>query len=218
MALYKQGILGAFRNKVGTVVGRIWRSGKFVMAGLPQTHSKTATNAQLLIQARFKAIGNLAGAFLSATNLGLKNMFLKRGSTQAGEFVRLNWNNVQATTPDSVTIDYAEIEVSRGSLTGVQFGTADFDTPNQVEVAFTTNEEVDGTSLLDKVYLFVYCPDTQAGILSAPVARSVQSTSLMVPSFWGGMKVHVWGFVVGADNNTKGKVSNSVYIGSGNIS
>lgn len=81
---------------------------------------------------------------------------------------------------------------------------------NWEEVAFDTKEEIDKTSLDDQVYLFVYCPDTKGGILSAPVKRSVKSISIMVPSYWGGMKVHLWGFTLGGDIFNAGLTSDSV--------
>lgn len=215
MALYKNGILGAYRNKVGTVVGRIWR-GRDVVAAMPKSMHNPNTDPQKKIRSRFAVIGRLAASFLNALNIGLHNIYMKRQSTAIGEFVRLNWDAVTAAG-ETVTIDYSSVKIAKGNLVGVMFGTADFDTPQQVEVSFESNEEADGTSLDDKVYLLVYCPDADAAILSAPVKRSAHSVSLMVPAYWGGMKVHLWGFAQGDGMTNKGKISNSTYIGSGNI-
>lgn len=219
MALYKNGILGAYRNKVGTVVGRIWR-GKDVVAAMPKSMHNPNTDPQKKIRSRFAVIGRLAASFLNALNIGLHNIYMKRQSTAIGEFVRLNWDAVTAAG-ETVTTDYSKIKVAKGNLVGVMFGTANFDTPQQVTVSFESNEEADGTSLDDSVYLMVYCPDADAAILSAPVKRSAKSVSLMVPAYWGSMTVHLWGFVKGNGmtnmGNNRGKISNSIYIGSGNI-
>lgn len=219
MALYKNGILGAYRNKVGTVVGRIWR-GKDVVAAMPKSMHNPNTDPQKKIRSRFAVIGRLAASLLNALNIGLHNIYMKRQSTAIGEFVRLNWDAVTAAG-DTITTDYSSIKVAKGNLVGVMFGTADFDTPQQVEVSFESNEEADGTSLDDKVYLLVYCPDVDAAILSAPVKRSANSVSLMVPAYWGGQTVHLWGFTKGDGmtnmGDNRGKISNSTYIGSGNI-
>lgn len=216
MATINRGILDGFFGKVGTVVGSFWKGTPVMRAYVRRIHD-SKNNSQLLVRARFTAISDLASAFLSAIRLGLHNDASRSRTTEANVFVKKNWEAVQATTVDSVTIDYADLEVANGSLPGVQFGTADFDTPQQVEVAFDTNEEIDKTSLDDQVYLFVYCPDSKGGILSAPVKRSVKSISIMVPSYWGGMKVHLWGFTLGGDIFNAGLTSDSVYIGSGNI-
>lgn len=219
MALYKNGILGAYRNKVGTVVGRIWR-GKDVVAAMPKSMHNPNTDPQKKIRSRFAVIGRLAASLLNALNIGLHNIFMKRQSTAIGEFVRLNWDAV-TMAGDTVTTDYAKIKVAKGNLVGVLFGTADFETPQQVEVSFESNEEADGTSLDDEVYLLVYCPDADAAILSAPAKRSGHSVSLMVPAYWGGMTVHLWGFTKGNGmtntGDNRGKISNSTYIGKGNI-
>lgn len=216
MATINRGILDGFFGKVGTVVGSFWKGIPVMRAYVRRIHDRK-NNSQLLVRARFTAISDLASAFLSAIRIGLRNAASNSHTTEANVFVKKNWNAVQATTVDSVTIDYADLVVSKGALTSVQFGTAQFDTPQQVDVAFDSNEEVDGTSLDDLVYLFVYCPDTKGGILSAPVKRSVKSISLMVPSYWNGMKVHLWGFTLGGDLFNAGTLSDSSYIGSGNI-
>ena len=215
MALYKNGILGAYRNKVGTVVGRIWR-GKDVVAAMPKSMHNPNTDPQKKIRSRFAVIGRLAASLLNALNIGLHNIYMKRQSTAIGEFVRLNWDAVTAAG-DTVTTDYSKIKVAKGNLVGVLFGTADFDTPQQIEVSFESNEEADGTSLDDEVYMIVYCPTVDAAILSAPVRRSAHSVNLMVPAYWGGMSVHLWGFTVGKNITNKGKISNSTYIGTGTI-
>lgn len=216
MGLYKNGILGAYRNKVGTVVGRIWR-GKDVVAAMPKSMHNPNTEPQKSIRNRFAVIGALAGTFLSAINIGLHNIFMKRQSTAAGEFVRLNWDAV-TEAGGTITTDYSSIKIAKGSLVGVLFGAADFDTPATVTAQFASLEQADGTSLDDKVYLMVYCPEADAAVLGDPVARAANHASLMVPPSWGGMRVHVWGFVAGGGMNNKGKISNSVYIGSGTIS
>ena len=217
MALYKLGILGAFRNKVGNVVGRIWRPGKYVIAAMPSRYRDANTTEQQIIRVRFKCLGTLAAAFLSAITPGLKSVFSRRKSTAVAEFVRLNWDAVTATTVDSVSVDYADLIIAQGPLTSVQFGAPNFDTPNTVTVGYATNEEVENTDLTDKVYAFVYCPDAKCGVMSAPVARSIKTISVTVPAYWNGMKVHIWGFTVGNGANNKGKISNSDYIGTGNI-
>ena len=215
MALYKNGILGAYRNKVGTVVGRIWR-GKDVVAAMPKSMHNPDTEPQKKIRSRFAVIGRLAASLLNALNIGLHSIYMKRQSTAIGEFVRLNWDAV-----DTSTVDYDKIKVAKGNLVGVLFGSPDFDTPQQIEVSFESNEEADGTSLDDKVYLLVYCPQADAAILSAPVKRSAHSVSLMVPAYWGGMIAHLWGFTQGDGmtnmGDNRGKVSNSTYIGKGTI-
>lgn len=217
MATINRGILDGFFGKVGTVVGSFWKGIPVMRAYVRHIHDRKNTSQQL-VRARFATLSEMTSAFLSAIRIGLHNDASLCQTTEGNVFVRKNWGAVQATTPDAVTVDYADLTVAHGSLTNVQFGSAQFDNPQQVDVTFETLEEVEGTSLDDLVYLFVYCPDAKGGVMAAPVKRSVKRISLMVPAIWNGMKVHVWGFTLGNGFSNAGAMSNSTYIGSGNIS
>jgi len=216
MATINRGILDGFFGKVGTVVGSFWKGIPVMRAYVRHIHDRKGA-PQLLIRARFATINGLASSFLSAIRIGLRDAAAKSRTTEGNVFVKKNWGAVQASTVDSVTVDYADLLVAQGALTGVQFGTPSFDTPQRVAVGFDSNEECEKTSLDDEVYVFVYCPDMKSGVLATPVKRSVKSISVMVPTCWNGMKVHVWGFTLGAGLDTLGEVSDSAYIGSGNI-
>ena len=220
MGKMKMGILGDFRNKIGTVVGQRWRAGQYTTRAYVKDVRNPNTAKQQLWRARFKTLGTLGTEFQVATELGFRAILDKKPTTAIGEFVRRNKEAVHANTVDSVTIDYADLVIAHGGLTNVRFGTPQFDTPQQVDVSFADNMGSGiYTSLDDLVYLFVYCPDAKCGILSEPVQRSERSVSCDVPAYWNGMKVHVWGFTMGADHDKKytGRVSDSVYIGTGNI-
>ena len=53
MGKIKQGILGGFSGKVGTVVGSYW-NGIFYMKGLPQSYKKGRSSSQKMQQGYFK--------------------------------------------------------------------------------------------------------------------------------------------------------------------
>lgn len=218
MALYQKGILGEFWNKVGTVVGRKWYRGKFAMASYAKRVSNPNTEAQQLWRARFAAAGEFGTAMLAAINIGLLGRRQRRISTALGEFVKLNLPSITAATPDMVSIDYAGIIVAQGHGTGVQFSTPDFNNPQQVSVVFDPNDELPFVDDNDDIYCVVYCPDAKHALLGVPAKRSVGRVTVSVPSYWTGMKVHVWGFTVGNGIDNKGRISDSAYIGTGNIS
>ena len=60
MGKIKQGILGGFRGKVGTVIGASW-NGIAYMRGLAQSHKNPKTAAQLQQRAFFKEVQDLVG-------------------------------------------------------------------------------------------------------------------------------------------------------------
>ena len=220
MGKMKMGILSDFRNKIGTVVGQRWRAGQYTTRAYVKDVRNPRTHAQQLQRAKFSTLGKLASAFQVVCEMGFRPLLSSKPTTAIGEFVSRNKGAVHANTVDSVTIDYADLVVAAGGLVNVRFGTPQFDTPLQVDVSFTDNMGSGvHTALTDLVYLYVYCPDAQCGILSDPVQRSEHSISANVPAYWNGMKVHVYGFTVGSDTNRKynGRVSDSTYIGTGNI-
>lgn len=214
MALYYLGILGTFKNKVGTVVGRHWKNWKWTMAAYVRNVKNPRTEAQQFQRARFAAIGGMCSAFLPAIAIGFRKLARQLTLTEGNVFVKMNIGAVEATTPDSVTIDYSAIQVAKGRLPEVQFGSPLFDTPLTVEVSYTPHTDDPEADAADTVLLFVYNPEDGRGILSEGAARSAGSASVTVPGSWNGVKVHVWGFVT----DDKGLCSRSTYIGSGNIS
>ena len=60
MGKIKQGILGGFKGKVGTVIGASW-NGIAYMRGLAQSHKNPKTAAQLKQRAFFKEVQDLVG-------------------------------------------------------------------------------------------------------------------------------------------------------------
>ena len=55
MGKFKQGILGGFRGKVGTVFGSYW-NGIFYMKALPQSYTKNRSGAKAMSQGYFKEL------------------------------------------------------------------------------------------------------------------------------------------------------------------
>ena len=62
MGKIKQGILGGFRGKVGTVIGASW-NGISYMRGLAQSHKNPKTAAQMTQRAFFKELHGLVAQF-----------------------------------------------------------------------------------------------------------------------------------------------------------
>ena len=59
MGIIKQGILGGFKGKVGTVIGSSW-NGIAYMKGLPQSVKKSKTAAQIVQREFFKEVQQIA--------------------------------------------------------------------------------------------------------------------------------------------------------------
>lgn len=217
MATINRGILDGFFGKVGTVVGSFWKGIPVMRAYVRRIHDRK-NSAQQLVRARFTTLTELSSAFLSASRIGFRYEASCNRVTESNIFMAKNWEAVHAASPDSVSIDFADIVVAKGQLPAVQFGAPQFDNPQQVAMTFDGNEDLPKADDNDDVYVFVYCPDSKGGILASPVKRSVGHVTITVPSYWNGMKVHLWGFTVGAGLDNTGVISDSAYLGSGNIS
>lgn len=216
MATINRGILDGFFGKVGTVIGSFWKGIPVMRAYVRRIHDPK-NSAQRQIRARFRAIIDLSSAFLAALRIGFKNVAASNHVTEGNVFTSKNWDAVHTDGGGSVTIDYSALVVSEGPLPEVLFGAPQFDNPLEVDVAFAANADSPKASADDDVFVFVYCPDARGGVLSSAVKRSVESVSVNVPAYWNGMKVHVWGFARGTAEDNKGLVSDSTYIGTGNI-
>lgn len=217
MGKVQMGILDGFVGKVGTVVGAFWK-GKPVMRAYKRQIADKNSQAQKLVRTRFAAIGSLVQQCLPAIQLGLKNTAKSRQMTEGDVFMNLNWERVQASGPGTVIIDYTTLQFAKGGLPEASFGTPSFAEPLEVNVTMTDTSDIIGADSHDIVHLFVYCPDANAGVMGESVTRSDETIKAMVPAYWNGMDVHVYGFAVGDGPNNKGQISNSHYLGTGTIS
>lgn len=214
MAIYFAGYLSPIRNKLGNAVGRKWRTLDVlsVYNGRPRNPRTTAQQEQ---RARFGYIAKVARAFSTAVEMGFKPLCDGTPVPQRSMFIKKNIENVDATDITNPTIDLTEVVCAEGGLPNASYGSASFADPLSVTVPLTDTSSVPGANHSDRVYVFVYNKDQNAGILSTAKQRPDAEVIVNVPATWNGERVHVYGFVVNADNSS---VSNSIFIGQGNIS
>lgn len=215
-----KGYMGDQIGKLGTAVGRRWKR-KMIYSAYQGKVRNPKSESQQLVRARFTLLVQLSIVFHNALKLGFFNMGKQRQATEANCFVNMNYGNVTGSAPDNVSIDPSKITVSRGHLTGVVFSsTIGTSTPGTVTVTVTDiNANIGQANSEDSIYCFVYCPDAQAGCLSAAAKRTDGATlSVRYPSSWSGLEVHVYGFVIGSTAETMGVASPSEYIGHAELS
>ena len=102
MGKIKQGILGGFRGKVGTVVGSYW-NGIFYMKALPQSYRKGRSGSQKMQQGYFKELITLA---MSLSNEDLEFIYPKKpkGMTRRNLLVK-QLASYAAVVDKSKTVD-----------------------------------------------------------------------------------------------------------------
>ena len=220
MARTTGAVLGKQSGRIGQVYGALVH-GEQVYRAMPAKPKKTDPSklpADVLDRRlRFKTLVQLAKAFKSAADLGFDNFrWVKPFISPFNYFVKINKEAVYVRGGES-EIDYGSILCAQGSLAPASFGNASFAEPNRISVSFSTTTDLPNADALDKVYVFVYQPDTNLALISAPVTRTEGTVDMRMPVSWTGMTVHVYGFAVGDGRDTKGLVSDSSYIGTGII-
>lgn len=216
------GVLGNQYGKIGPVVARKFRNENVYSKYQPNV-ANPKTTAQQTQRARFLALSQLAHDFACGARMGFVKAAQGTKMSPRNLFQTLNFENISASGPESVNINYTAIQVAKGGLSRVGFSAPRFDTPSTVDIDWDNNGAPCQTTENDKVYIVVHCPDARATIVSAPFDRTASQGSVVVPSYWNGMKVQVYGFVRndGPDNTEFGiphyECSDSIYCGTGNI-
>lgn len=225
MAIIKTGFLSPFKNKLGNGVGRRWRNLNIVAEynGNPRNPRTTEQQNQ---RACFSVLSNLSRAFKTTLADSLGGICEGTKSFPRAKFISLNKGAVQASNPDSVNVSYMDMIIARGGLTPAEFGAPQLDTPQTVEVSFGTHAfkaaypHANPADLMCR--LVIYCPDAKLAVFG-DTKGDLNTASVIVPQYWNGMKVHIFGYLryLGDDmpeyGLMKGAVSDSIYVGSGNI-
>lgn len=217
-----KGILGDQYGKVGPVVGRKFRE-ENVYSAYQKNVFNPRTEKQQVQRMKFKALSELAHNFACGAIFGFRTAAKGTNLSPRNLFQKTNWPCVEAASTDSLNVDYSRMMVSLGSLSNVSFGAPDFNTPDTVSVHYQNFGAACQRTKGDRVFIYVFCPDAEAGILSEGVDFDVTSVKVQTPTAWNGLKVHVWGFVRNQGDADielgipAGECSDSQYCGSGNI-
>lgn len=218
MSKYYQGYLGAQIGKLGNAVGRTWK-GRSVMAVYQPNVANPRTEAQQKNRAKFSRAGKLASAFLNAILVGMGYAAKQYRLTEGNVFVKQNYDEITANSPDDVTVNYSGLKVSEGNLPEVSFGQVNFGTSQHLQISCPITGGVDqpGADDDDNVYLVAYCPEKNQAVLGSPAKRDAASVSVNVPAAWDGMDIHVYGFAVSNPLLPKKRTSATTYCGTGEV-
>ena len=107
MGKIKQGILGGFKGKVGTVIGASW-NGIAYMKGLPQSQKDPKTAAQMRQRAFFREVQNLVGQ-LTAEQQRFLIPETPQGMTRRNMLAKQLAED-PVVTDDSKTVDLANLK------------------------------------------------------------------------------------------------------------
>lgn len=218
MAIYNAGYLSPIRKKLGNAVGRKWRT-LDVLAVYQPFVSNPNTDAQKNVRGKFGTLAGLAMRLAAVCEIGFSSICKGTKVPQRSMFISKNWDNISGEYP-AFSVSHEDLVLSAGSLNVPDYtGTLDFTSPLTVKQGLTSYS---GTSTAfmdvdDNVYMVVYDPEADMSWF-ASVKRSDERVDVTVPALANGHRVHCYLFAVGADGKLdEGKVSNTLYLGTGTI-
>ena len=208
MGTIKQGILGGFSGKVGTVVGSSWK-GLSYMRGQAQSVKNPRTAKQMAQRDKFALALSFIRPIQSFIKVGFKTYAVHQSEFNAAMSYTLK-NAIKGTYP-SFTIDFAQAMVSRGSLAkplNIQKQNND----NEIAVSWQDNSGTANALDTDFAMIMAYNADKQEAVYDmTSTCRGDEGSSLRYPSDWVGDTVHVYLAFVSEDGTL---VSDSDYVGS----
>lgn len=209
MGTIKQGILGGFSGKVGTVIGSSWK-GISYMRGQAQHVKNPRSAGQVDQRSKFNLALNFLQPNVPYIRIGYKSQAAKQTEFNAAMSYTIK-NAITGSYP-SYALDFTKIVVSKGGLTQVTGATASWNNnSNEVKIDWTDNSGVGNALATDKAMPFIYNKAKGETIYdTAGATRATHTQSLTVPNDWEGDKVEVYLGMVSDDGK---EVADSIYLG-----
>ena len=214
MGKIKQGILGGFSGKVGTVIGSSWK-GISYMRGQAQHVKNPRSAGQVDQRSKFNLALNFLQPNVPYIRIGYKSQAAKQTEFNAAMSYIVK-NAITGTSPN-YALDYTKVMVSRGGLTQVTDAAASWAAAtSKLTITWTDNSGVGTALAADKAMPFVYNKDKNETIYNTEGAtRTTHTMDITVPSNWVGDKVEVYLGMVSDDGTL---VADSIYLGEKTLS
>ena len=204
MGTIKQGVLGGFSGKVGTVIGASWK-GTAYMRG-QATHVKNPrTAAQIAQRTKMEFARNYLQQVAEFINLGFKDV-AKHQSPLNYAISQMVRNAILGDYPDYAP-DYTKLVWSHGLLT-----------PPVVETVYANYDALDflwvdnsgqGNAKADDISMVVVCSEEKQEVkyFTNGYTRSTKSTHCELPESWVDDHVHIYITMRSADGKQIGRAS-----------
>jgi len=208
MSTIKQGILGGFSGKTGTVIGSFWK-GIAVMRGIAPSIANPNTAAQLEQRAKFSVVGKFLRPLIPFLRIGFRSQAIKMSGFNAAMSYNLEYA-LTGTYP-AFDIDFSKALVSQGNRPGALNPEVTSSTAGEVEFTWEDNSNDTDASPDDKVLLVVYNPVKKKAVtLVGGNTRIGGSQSITLPSSFTGDEVQCY---ISFGTPTQSVISNSEFAG-----
>jgi hypothetical protein len=217
MGKAQQGIYGAYKGRVGNVVGYT-RNGTQVYRIRAASVKNPRTEAQEDTRMRFSIIGKFLSSQLQAVNTGF-DYFAEGKVTATNEAMRMNFHTAITGTYPDLTLDCSKAIISKGDLVTVQALTATAEVGSLINLTWIDNSGQGDALAQDSLIVGVYCEALERGLVFYGLFnRSDAAGTLQLPATWAGEDVHVMAFFRSGNVPSKillnHAVSDTVYGGS----
>lgn len=190
MATLRQGILGGFSGKVGTVIGYT-RKGVSYIRGLMTSFTSANTPAQMEQRAKFTLVMKFLRPLGALLRIGFKNV----SSTLSGFNLAFSYtmeNAVSGLSPDFL-INYSKVLVCRGNLPTAMNPVATSAVPATIDFTWEDNSWDFGAKSTDKVILVAYCPSLGKSVsVIGAATRVVGEQTMALPNVFSGQTVQTY--------------------------
>ncbi len=215
---------GPQNGRIGNVVARRWMRRTVTGIYQPRVHNPR-TAAQVAVRSRFRVATQMFHSMSAFLNVTMRDFALSAGElglpiTSTNYAISRNMKNgaitvLDMTTPETVTVDYPSMELSRGNgvnPTGMG-ATSGAPSSNSVVVTWTDNTSSDQSIASNDVVMVVaYNPNRQESVYNdGAFTRRDQTGTLAVPATWVGDTIEV--FIVTRTADAV-KFSPTAYVGS----
>lgn len=208
MGTIKQGILGGFSGKVGTVVGSSWKGINY-MRGRAQSVKNPRTEGQMEQRSKFSLALDFLKPITAFIRIGYKVYANKQTAFNAAMSYIVK-NAISGAFPN-YSLDHSLTLVSRGNLTQPTNASAAMGA-GKVTVSWTDNSGQGDAQATDVAMPLAFNADKGEAVFNTAAAtRADQRAELAFPADWVGDTVEIYLGFVSADGVS---VSNSLYLGS----
>ena len=208
MGTIKQGILGGFSGKVGTVIGSSWK-GISYMRGRAQSVRNPRSEGQVEQRSKFALTLNFLKPITTYVRLGFKAYANKQTAFNAAMSYTVK-NAITGEFPD-YALDFSRALVSRGNLTQPVNAHATMVT-GKVNIGWNDNSGQGDAQATDVAMPLAFNADKGEAVFStAAASREDRAATLAFPADWMGDTVELYIGFASADGNN---VATSIYLGS----
>ncbi len=208
MAITQNPITGRSRGKFATAVFSK-QFGKNTMRSKPLQVANPRTQKQMEQRTKFSMMVELSRMFLGFIKTSYNQVAV--GMSEFNMFMKTNIANVITGIYPNYSIDFSQLLVAKGTLTGVENGAATAAAGHLINLTWADNTGISDALATDNAMALVINYDKGAVAQDMTTkSRADGSLSLTVPSAWVGDKVEVFLAFI---SETKDKVSDSSYLG-----